>query len=359
MQENNIYWGVKVKNQVNKTNHYTVKDTSLMFILAIFLPYLIYFTFSLVVQIFFGESNVAKFLLTGTAGSFISSFIIQISILCGVFIVSKKRNVNFRKANNINFKLDYKKVLICIAIGLVALFGFNWFSDMITVVLSKIGYNVSISTSLFGATQNFWLLLVALFVMAIMPALCEELSMRGVILGGLKSLSYKKALLICALMFMILHMSLEQCIYQFILGLVLAFIVYNSGNIIYAIILHFFNNATVLVVNFIVKDAWVTKYTIFWDYFLPIIIALGAVGVIVLLCKLFKKLCHKKQGEIIENLAPESFIENTNKDIQNSTDTRDFAPAKIEYFDDKGALTVSVFIGVFTWIVTIVAGFLI
>lgn len=84
---------------------------------------------------------------------------------------------------------------------------------------------------------------------AIIPAFCEELLFRGLILDRLHRFGRAKAIFISALLFALMHQNVGQIIYTFILGLVLGYIVVESGSIWGAIVLHFVNNFTQVIMN--------------------------------------------------------------------------------------------------------------
>lgn len=361
----------------NKT--YSLKNSSLMFLLALFVPYIIYFFFVMIVNIFFAGTPFAIEVLTGTTSHYISSFICQASLIGAVLFITKQRKVNFFKANNVNFKLDYVKIIITIAIGLIALFGFNWLSDLIAYGLSFTSYGVSNSSFAIYGVTNFGILLVCILFMAVLPAICEEFAIRGVVLNGFSKKGKNFAILVSALIFMIMHLSLEQSIYQFILGIVLASIVYYSGNILYSIILHFTNNALVLILNYASPHSITpTTFFTFGDFFLPIFTAFISGVVIFFLVKLFKWRCEKtgcknlcdkhKELETQNSLSNENNTQanliSENNTVSNETQNnskdiaRDLPKPKFDYFDEKTLLIFSLSIGIFTWVITIISKFL-
>lgn len=85
--------------------------------------------------------------------------------------------------------------------------------------------------------------------LAIVPAFCEELLFRGLILDRLKRFGREKAILISALLFALMHQHPAQAFYTFILGLFLGYMVFESGSIWGGIILHFVNNFTQVIIN--------------------------------------------------------------------------------------------------------------
>lgn len=89
--------------------------------------------------------------------------------------------------------------------------------------------------------QPFWLVLL---VMAVMPAIGEELLFRGFLFGSLRErMGSRWALLISALVFGAFHMNLVKLIPTAMLGAVFAFVVGASGSIYLSMALHFINNA--------------------------------------------------------------------------------------------------------------------
>ena len=89
---------------------------------------------------------------------------------------------------------------------------------------------------------------IALLVVAFTPAICEEMMFRGFILSGFKS-KYRKwtAIVLCAFIFGVYHTSLIRLIPTMMLGICFAMIVYYTGSIIPAMMMHCLNNAIAVV----------------------------------------------------------------------------------------------------------------
>lgn len=94
--------------------------------------------------------------------------------------------------------------------------------------------------------------LIILLVIAVMPAIGEEILFRGFLMGSLKErLGGKWALVISALVFGAFHMSLVKLLPTALLGVSFAYIVQQTGSIYVTMALHFINNAvSVLVMKF-------------------------------------------------------------------------------------------------------------
>lgn len=90
-------------------------------------------------------------------------------------------------------------------------------------------------------TQQPLILLV--IVVALMPAIGEELLFRGLVFGSLRSrIQVKWAILISALIFGLFHMSLVKFLPTACLGALFAYIVWRGKSIFLSMMLHFINN---------------------------------------------------------------------------------------------------------------------
>lgn len=100
-----------------------------------------------------------------------------------------------------------------------------------------------------------WLTVVLL--MALVPALCEELAFRGFIFGGLvRENGRLRAVMITALMFGISHGVLQQSIAATIMGLLLGWIALRTGSVLPGILIHFTNNALSVSLERIAQSSW-------------------------------------------------------------------------------------------------------
>ncbi|KYH35478.1 CAAX amino terminal protease self- immunity [Clostridium tepidiprofundi DSM 19306] len=79
-------------------------------------------------------------------------------------------------------------------------------------------------------------------IVALLPAIFEELAVRGVVLGGYRSVSIHKAAIITGLIFALFHMNPPQFLYTFVLGIILAYLVYYTNSIFSSMIVHFIFN---------------------------------------------------------------------------------------------------------------------
>lgn len=92
--------------------------------------------------------------------------------------------------------------------------------------------------------------IVALFIIALMPAIVEEVFFRGSLQSSLtRSIKVPwLAIIITSVIFSVVHFSWYGFIPRVALGMLLGYIFYYTGNLWYSIIGHFFNNALMVTV---------------------------------------------------------------------------------------------------------------
>lgn len=99
---------------------------------------------------------------------------------------------------------------------------------------------------------------VVLLVVAITPAICEELFFRGVIFAGLRRHGPVVTVIVSALLFALLHGSIYRLIPTFTLGAVLAWARYTTRSIVPGMIVHAMNNGIAVAILFY-KPAWAAE----------------------------------------------------------------------------------------------------
>ena len=89
-----------------------------------------------------------------------------------------------------------------------------------------------------------------LITLAVLPALCEELLMRGVVARGLRpALGLVGAIVVSALLFGVFHLSFARLVPTALLGAALAYATLMTGSIVPSCVAHLINNAVVLLIG--------------------------------------------------------------------------------------------------------------
>lgn len=241
MEKNNIY---------QKRNFYNDKDSTVIFLIALFLPILISLLFTLI-------ANVIE-AAAGLEGDEINSniwYLAAYSLVMGIayvvlYLLYNKANRIEYKAINLNFKMPWHTYLIIAVIGIISLFGVQYFISMIDNLLKAIGYPLNSGYTINPTDGGTFVL--AIFVLAIIPAITEELLFRGVILNGLRGrFGDIGAIFMSALLFALMHQNFQQLIYPFILGSIMGYIVLRTGSLVSSMLVHFINNFLVVMFTFI------------------------------------------------------------------------------------------------------------
>lgn len=94
---------------------------------------------------------------------------------------------------------------------------------------------------------------LALLAGALIPAISEELSFRGYVLGALRPLGPTAAIVLTGVLFGALHLSLIRLIPLTLLGILWSMVVQRSGSILPGMIMHLLNNGIALGLTFFLQ----------------------------------------------------------------------------------------------------------
>lgn len=204
------------------------------------------------------------------------------------FMINKKSGIRQFSQIGIKTKFNYKILIICLFISVICLFAISPAINLLEYSYASFGYAPDPNPAY--SMDNIGRLIVGIFIMAVLPAIAEELLFRGIILKGLlKKFKPLVAILISAFLFMLMHGSLQQTVYQFILGIIFGYIAYASGSIIYSMLTHFFNNALVLILAYFAPSVLMSsiEYTWLWIIFI-VVLAILAICLMLSLIEIIK-----------------------------------------------------------------------
>lgn len=257
------------------------------------------------------------FIPDGKWGDVLYSIIIQVGVLfllpmglyC-LFMKSKPKEV-FKKAHF--YKINFKIVLISLGLGIICFFINVAVSSLFNGILTFTGFKSSGgSSSVNYSTLNFF---IDLFIVAVLPAFCEEFLHRGILLQGIKHAGFKKAIVISSLLFALLHFNIQQTSYAFVIGLIMGFVSVVSKNIYPAMIIHFTNNAISTYLEYASANDWwlgdiieklqtfLVTYNAVWVFIISAIIMIIIVGLLILfIWLLYKQAIINKVKRAIDNV---------------------------------------------------------
>lgn len=243
----------------------------------------------------------------------------QIAFIIYIIIYNKKMNIDFFNAIKINRKFNVLIALLCVVMGAMLVYLCAPFVNLINFGLESIGYNPSGELPI--SLNSPGMLVLGLFMLAIVPAIVEEVMFRGIVTNGLLNdakTKKKKVLMVVfsGLIFALIHTSLQQTIYPFVVGCILAVILLLTDNLIYTMIVHFTSNVIVVINSYVTGG--VTEelsYTVgegFAAFGLFVLALALATGLIFLIAYIVKKNKKSEDGEV-EIISPDEIKDKNTK----------------------------------------------
>lgn len=217
------------------------------------IAYIIYFVIAALFVVIRALSSFGLLNFLGDYGGYVFSFVIQVVLLLGgsVFLFAKltKQKTKQVLVNYGVIKISSKTIIWAIVAGAIVFFLNVFISSFFNSIISALGYT---SERAGRVISNYpvWLLFVNIIFTAVLPAICEEMAHRGMILRASGKFGFIKAILISSLLFGLLHLNIEQVFYATLIGVYLGFVTMLSGSIIPAMIIHFMNNALSVFLNY-------------------------------------------------------------------------------------------------------------
>lgn len=137
-------------------------------------------------------------------------------------------------------KIKVREFFGCILL-VIGMFPVSLISVALTAVI--IPSSASEAAELSGFLYDSLNYPLAVLIVALMPAICEEAIHRGAILSNFRGIKRDWVIvLIMGLLFGINHMSVLRFLFTMMLGMMLSFVVVKKNNILLSILMHFTNN---------------------------------------------------------------------------------------------------------------------
>ena len=185
--------------------------------------------------------------------NFVVNFLLSGTFALTAITVAYSRKIDFVQAIGIkNKKINGKIVWLCFLISLVSIIGFGDITSLFMDIMYACGYESVLPAMV---VDSFWKYLGYVVVTCVTPAICEEILFRGTILSGLKQHGIKVAVFGSAVIFMLMHGNAEQTVHQLIVGILIGYVFFKSGNLWLGSLIHFFNNFIAISVTYFVSVA--------------------------------------------------------------------------------------------------------
>ena len=195
----------------------------------------------LVIKFFMGLSAQLSLSFSGFARQVVISQIATIAlpaILMALFLTRGPKETLKLKLPRLSY------VPACILLAILLHPGFVLLSELVLYMYPPSGGLEQIQSAvslILSDAPNMWAIIA---LIALVPAVCEEVAFRGFILSGLQTIRSKwTAIIISAMLFGIAHGILQQSIMATFVGIVLGMIAVQTGSLLPCVAYHLMHNA--------------------------------------------------------------------------------------------------------------------
>lgn len=287
-----------------KRKNYTPLDGGKMYAFWLLASLILSFSISIILMILAKVNGDDTSVLTQNIGfQFCYSVILYVVVFTIFILFHRKNNIDLMSATRLNRKPNIKTLIVCFALGLVFVLLTSPIINCWVWALQTL--NVKAPSDF--VLNSVWEYIGALFIVALLPAVMEELLFRGVILNSLRKLGKWSAILISATAFALMHGNLFQLPYTFGFGILLGYIAFETGSLLPTMLIHFISNAQVLTFAFF-KIGGEAEVVVNWSYFGIAMAFLAATAAIVALAVFLIKKFNKNtpsETEVIKEMEQE------------------------------------------------------
>jgi len=204
--------------------------------------------FPILMLCYIGGSYLISYLLHGRSTPIWFSLIeSQLLILVPVILFVLYQKINIVKC------LPYKMLKPLDAL-LALLFGYSLIPLMMLLNYISMLFSTNKVQEMTGALMEYPFL-VQIFFVAVIPAFVEEFVFRGVFYHSYRKNGILGAALLSGFIFGIVHLNINQFVYAFVLGAILALLVEATGSMLTSMIAHFAINTYSIITLQMVPDS--------------------------------------------------------------------------------------------------------
>lgn len=176
---------------------------------------------------------------------FASVLLGQVAILIPSLVYCKKRKLAIKEF------IPYRKISFSTGV-LVVVTTYLMYPLMIVLNAITLLFTHSATANL-QTEMSGMNIIVAVLLIAVVPACVEEFVFRGVLLQTYHKRKVFSAIMLSAFLFGCMHMNVNQFVYTFVLGIYMAFLVEGTGSILSSMIAHFTLNFTSVAFSALLK----------------------------------------------------------------------------------------------------------
>lgn len=281
-----------MKNETNikQKNEYTLLDAFKCFFFLIIAMVGVAIVLEIIIAIIASSTKQSFDAVASSDTVTIIKYIINpVVFIVYFFIYTSVKRLSVKEALSDGQKVSLLPISISMVLAVICIFLFTPFMNLIEYWFGGLGYTADNTIPLYEKMKtsgSYFLLGILIYVL--LPAIAEELIFRGIIQKSLSTkLNGVATITLTTIMFVLMHGSLQQTVYQALVGIMLSFLVCVGGSIIYSIILHFLNNLFVLLFSTFEIVGYLSSknavyYNVFSQIFPFLLFLLGVVLVAIL-----------------------------------------------------------------------------
>lgn len=171
-------------------------------------------------------------------------------ILGPVLVYAFKNKLNFKEVFKFN-RLKIVPAVLILLISVPAYFVALMLNYFVLFVLQFIG---DIPSQPIPVPQNLPQLLVGILIIAVSPAICEEMLHRGILLKAYENRGSMKAVVITSIFFGIFHFDVTNLLGPIFLGLLIGYYVIRTNSIFAGMLAHFLNNTIAELLQYFARN---------------------------------------------------------------------------------------------------------
>ena len=231
-----------VKKRYNP-NSYNALDASIAFVVVIVLFFIVEKIFSSVVPDVNNRSEDFDYYRY----TCISIIVTQALIFAVAFAFSRVRGVDLFSGSGFVYKIDGVGILF----AMILTSGIFFLAEPTHLLFTEnafdlaYGYPYDVYTEKVSEIykgDNFYLFLEIFLLSPLLPAVCEEVLFRGVVMRGLRQFGVAASVILSTLCFTLMHGNIEQIVLQFSIGLAIGAVVSVTKNFLLGAAMHLSNN---------------------------------------------------------------------------------------------------------------------
>lgn len=200
-----------------------------------------------------------------------------VMILGTVFVYCLIKKINIKETFRFN-KPGLVPMILIAVLSVPAYFVAALLNNVLVYFLQFIG---DLPATPIPVPQNLSELLVGILIIAVSPAICEEIMHRGFLLRAYEKRGSYKAIVIVSIYFGIFHFDITNFLGPVFLGLIIGYYVIRTNSIFAGMLAHFLNNAIAELIQYYYRDEIPPeKLTVSWPE-LQQLLVIGFAGLII------------------------------------------------------------------------------